>query len=270
MASRTLGNILYLLLPSLRKIPLKNLDVLFPQMPLEGKLRIVESYFRQQCQQIWELIFVYCFPKLIKELIEDDSAHNVIDELLEKHRTVLTLSLHFGNWELLGAELVASGYKLSSVFLKPRSSFVGRLFFKFRNKAGINLVEHNEIIRLARVVRGGGLLALIADHDGGADGARMNWNGTEVSFPSGPARLASRFDLPVVGLSMERASRGLHRVRAKVLYLPGEKAVSPDSMTKTFLDFIDGEVRRKPSQWLLLYDRFKKRTYDRSETNEFL
>ncbi|MDD2714559.1 MAG: lysophospholipid acyltransferase family protein [Candidatus Wallbacteria bacterium] len=259
--ARLIGLFVYRCAPSLAEVPERNLRALFPDISEFKLQKTVREFFRQQGQLLFELFYFSLFPDQIRRIVRfDELDQELVKKARSSGKAMIFLSMHLGNWELLGGALVAYGLPLTSIYLRARSELQEKILNSYRDKVGIRLIDHDNILGVLRLIRKKEVLGLISDHDGGPNGIRLSWCGCDVSFPAGPARLSKRYGLPVVGIYLKRKKNGFHRIVLENL-TSANPDESVEDQSRRYLEFYDQVVRKVPEQWQLFYDRFKKRTY---------
>jgi phosphatidylinositol dimannoside acyltransferase len=140
----------------------------------------------------------------IRSSFKPDDIHLVTDAVAAGRGAVVALP-HMANWDLAGAWVVTElDIPFSTVVerLKPESLF--DRFVAYREGLGMEVLPHtgaSSFGRLARRLRAGGLVCLVADRDLSASGIDVEFFGQTAKMPAGPAMLALRTGadlLPVV------------------------------------------------------------------------
>ena len=124
---------------------------------------------------------------------------------LEAGQGVVAVLGHFGNWDHAGAWVTGRGFHVTTVAerLKPESLF--DQFVEYRESLGMTVLPLTDgpdtTDALQTCLRGGGLVALLADRDLTSSGVEVDLLGEPARMPIGPALLALRTEavlLPVV------------------------------------------------------------------------
>ena len=117
-----------------------------------------------------------------------------LDEALAAGRGAILALPHLGSWDSGGAWMASIGYPLTVVAepLRPRRLF--EWFVLMRRRLGIDVVPlgPEAAAAVARVLRGGGLVALVSDRDLIGNGIEVDLFGEPTRLPAGPATLAIR------------------------------------------------------------------------------
>jgi len=129
-----------------------------------------------------------------------DGAGPAFDALAAGRGVVFALP-HSGNWDLAGVWMVESlrrlGHEpvLTTVAERLRPDALFRRFVAYRESLGFEVLAAGDAVAahraLTRRLRGGGVVALVADRDLTAAGVEVSFFGEPARFPPGPARLAA-------------------------------------------------------------------------------
>ncbi|MFD0777039.1 phosphatidylinositol mannoside acyltransferase, partial [Streptomonospora algeriensis] len=118
-----------------------------------------------------------------------------LEDILASGRGVVAALPHMGNWDLAGAWVTRYGIPVTTVAerLKPESLF--ERFVAFREGLGIEVLpltggSTHSFGVLARRLRQGRLVCLLADRDLTATGVEVAFFGEPARLPAGPAALA--------------------------------------------------------------------------------
>jgi KDO2-lipid IV(A) lauroyltransferase len=119
-----------------------------------------------------------------------------LDAALAAGRGVVVVLPHTGNWDLAGVWLVGRCGEFSTVAERLRPESLYRRFEEYRRSLGFDVVPltgeaQSPTLRLARRLRSGGVVSLLADRDLTASGVTVDLFGAPARLPSGPARLAA-------------------------------------------------------------------------------
>lgn len=119
----------------------------------------------------------------------------VLEEHIRSGRGVVAALPHMGNWDHAGAWIAARGTPLTTVAQRLRPESLYRRFTSYRESLGMEVLPltgggANTVGVLARRLREGGLVCLLADRDLHGTGLEVDFFGEKARMPSGPAALA--------------------------------------------------------------------------------
>lgn len=182
--------------------------------------------------------------------------------VLSEGRGAIGLSGHLGNWELLACRGSHEwGDQLRCVAKRYRYAPYNDLVERVRTGLGVKVIYQDESPRLlVRLLRSGGLLALLPDQDAKkVHGLFTDFFGHTAYTPSAPASLCLRLGAPIVPSFVVR--EGLeYRVLALEPIRPEEAAGAEDPvlwLTRRWTTVLEDAIRRYPEQWVWTHRRWR-------------
>lgn len=131
----------------------------------------------------------------IREGVEIADLHHLTDGIASDRGVILALP-HMANYDLAGAWVTtALETPFTTVVERLRPERVFDRFVAHRESLGMEVLPHTggaAFGLLARRLRAGGLVALVADRDLSASGVEVDFFGEPARMPIGPATLALR------------------------------------------------------------------------------
>ncbi|MFJ6796152.1 phosphatidylinositol mannoside acyltransferase [Streptomyces sp. NPDC091268] len=188
--------------------------------------------------------------------IKDD---HILREALASGRGVVVALPHLANWDLAGAWATAHiGVPFTTVAerLKPETLF--DRFVAYRESLGMEVLPHSggaAFGTLARRLRSGGLVCLVADRDLSASGVEVDFFGSAARMPAGPALLAQQTGavlLPVT-LYYGDTPKLYGRIHPEVpVPATGTRLEKTTAMTQAVADAFAGGIAEHPEDWHML------------------
>lgn len=178
----------------------------------------------------------------------------------------VVFTAHFGNWELLG-RLVGALVPVSVVGRRLRSPLADALVKWMRTGTGCRQIDQQEGLRpVLRDLRDGRSIGCLADQDVPAlSGVFVPWFGQAAYTPIGPAQLALM--VPNTALQVlvcyRRGRRWCLHAGPRWQPPPGDRAAAAQALTQRATAYIEGLVRRHPSQWVWWHRRWRTRPEQR-------
>jgi KDO2-lipid IV(A) lauroyltransferase len=189
---------------------------------------------------------------------EAKDVHHLTDGIASDKGVILALP-HMGNWDLAGAWVTT---KLETPFttvaerLKPESLY--DRFVAYREGLGMEVLPHSggtAFGTLARRLRDGGLVCLVAERDLSASGVEVEFFGEATRMPAGPALLAQQTGallLPVT-LWYDDSPVMQGRVHPPVeVPETGTRAEKTSVMTQALADAFATGIADHPEDWHML------------------
>ncbi|MBV7673769.1 phosphatidylinositol mannoside acyltransferase [Streptomyces halstedii] len=197
-------------------------------------------------------------PERIRASIEVDGVQRLTDGLDAGKGVVLALP-HLGNWDLAGAWVTTDlkvPFTTVAERLKPESLY--DRFVAYREGLGMEVLPHSggaAFGTLARRLRSGGLVCLVADRDLSASGVEVTFFGDTARMPAGPALLAQQTGALLLPVTLRYDGTPVMRARihpAVPVPTTGTRAEKTSSMTQALADAFAAGIAEHPQDWHML------------------
>ncbi|MDX2848047.1 phosphatidylinositol mannoside acyltransferase [Actinacidiphila glaucinigra] len=182
-----------------------------------------------------------------------------LEEGLASGRGVVLALPHMANWDLAGAWVTTRlGVPFATVAERLKPETLYDRFVAYREGLGMEVLPHTggaAFGALARRLRGGGLVCLVADRDLSSSGVRVDFFGEATRMPAGPALLAQQTGallLPVT-LWYDQSPNLQGQVHAPI-EVPegGTRAERTAVMTQRLADVFAAGIAEHPEDWHML------------------
>jgi Kdo2-lipid IVA lauroyltransferase/acyltransferase len=192
--------------------------------------------------------------------IETDAAPLFYD-LLNDGKPALCFAAHLGNWELPAVAAAAHGLPSAVVYRMPNNRAVAAEIARIRAPLMGRLIRTRmeAPIEMAGALRRGEHLGMLVDQHF-SRGVDVTFFGRRCKANPSLARLARRFDCPVIGVRVVRLPEGRFRVDAVGPFdLPRDPAGEVDvpATTQMVTGIVEGWIREHPDQWLWFHRRWR-------------
>ncbi len=194
-----------------------------------------------------------------------------LDAINAAGRAVVFVGGHFANWEMqpafIGHYMTNCGIAYRAVNnplvedrIRAMRTAYGVNFFAPKGAAGARVIMSE--------LKSGASIAMLTDQKMN-DGIAAPFLGREGMTPSAPARMALRYGLDVVPMSLQR----LDGVRFRItVHDPLERPEGTGSdavlaLTTRINAFLEDQIRAAPPQWFWVHRRFEKALYRKSDTS---
>ena len=165
------------------------------------------------------VIEVLRFPLLTGETIQNvvkTDGLEYLEEAYAKGKGALMCTGHFGNWELLGADVALHGFPMLSIARKQNNSAMDRFINEYRELVGQKVAYNTGregVLAMGRYLKEKHLLGILFDQDTNDTGIKINLFGKEVITPSGPAVFSRTFGCPILPIFMHYDPDGSCRAK---------------------------------------------------------
>ena len=238
----------------------RNLRRLLGPHVTDARLRALsKAGMRSYMRYYYEL---FRLPAMSREHILSHTRQSGV-EVLEEHvrsgRGVVAALPHMGNWDHAGAWIAARGTPLTTVAQRLRPESLYRRFTSYRESLGMEVLPltgggANTAGVLARRLREGGLVCLLADRDIHGNGLEVDFFGEKARMPSGPAALALNTGAALMPVSLWYEGPYWNiRVHEEIPVAEGDsRAERVQETTQALARVFEGAIAEHPEDWHML------------------
>jgi Kdo2-lipid IVA lauroyltransferase/acyltransferase len=261
----TLGMVVYLLHPRLRRVGKRNLDLAFPGKSAKEKKTILRGVY----VNLGRLLAEFClFPRYTKDNVAQVAVYEGFENFAEAQSRgtgVVFLTAHLGGWEVSSFAHSLYGHPMDIVMRPLDNPYVDALVDRYRTLHGNRTFPKQDFARgLLTALRQGETVGILMDTNmTPPQGAFVDFFGIPACTATGLARVALHTDaavLPAFGVWDRQLGK------YKICFEPALKLVSTgddeaDALANTamFTKVIESYVAKYPDQWLWVHRRWKTR-----------
>ena len=192
-------------------------------------------------------------------ILTDDAP--LFEALRDDGKPALCFAAHLGNWELPALAAKAHGLPSAVVYRMPNNKAVAREIIRIRAPLMGRMIRTRAqaALEMAAALDAGEHLGMLVDQHF-SRGVDVTFFGRRCKANPTIARLARRFDCPVVGVRVIRLPRGQFRLMGEgPIDLPrnANGQVDVAAATQVITDIIEGWVRAYPGQYLWFHRRWR-------------
>ncbi len=181
--------------------------------------------------------------------------------LLNDGKPALCFAAHLGNWELPAVAAAAHGLPSAVVYRMPNNQAVAREITRIRAPLMGRLIRTRAqaALEMAGALDAGEHLGMLVDQHF-SRGIDVTFFGRRCKANPAIARLARRFDCPVVGVHVVRHTDRTFQIMAEGPFdLPrdGTGEVDVAATTQMITTIVEGWIRANPGQWLWFHRRWR-------------
>ena len=241
-----------------KKLIHSNLKKAFPDISLDHLNGITKMMWNNYGRVFAEYMF-------IKKFREDRSNKNIIiegQEILEdikkKNKSVVFISGHLSNFELMAMHIEKSGIKLSAIYRPLNNIFLNKIMetirkkyiCKYQIKKGIGGMK-----KLMQLKKLNYSTALMIDQRV-SQGIRSDFFNQKALTTTIPAQLVKKFKIPIVPIFIER----INNINFKIV-IKNPITFDNEETTKTITDklnlVLEKMISYKPELWIWSHNRWK-------------
>ncbi len=267
--SRVAGTCAYYLLGHPRRIALANLTVAYGDTKSEAdKRQIARASFQNFALTMFRLFWS---PRLkrggLEQAVEVDPASlELIRRLQGEGKGIIFLTMHYGDWELMGLATGLLGFPSTIVTERMRNAGLESVFTQLRAQTGHRIISQQfAVTKLLKALKRGENIALLIDFNALRDsgGVWVDFFGLPVYNTAAPAALALHTGAPLVFAVPHPLPDG--RMRFTYEQLVTDAAVTDDreaqsqAISQMCASYCEAVVRQQPDPWLWSYKRWRYR-----------
>lgn len=181
------------------------------------------------------------------------------EQSLERKRPAIYVSAHLGNWELIPILFQRHGVPVTIVYTDLPLPGANRRFLALRRTTGATYVEKANALRACvKALARGESIALLVDQRV-ESGIEVEFFGRPTLFTHLPARMALKFDCPIVVCEAARIAPGHVRTTFHEPLWPetGAGRGGEQALTQRMAEVVEGCIRRHPDEWFCNKRRWK-------------
>ncbi|MGW2583220.1 phosphatidylinositol mannoside acyltransferase [Streptomyces virginiae] len=197
-------------------------------------------------------------PKRFSTDVEFTDEH-LLREALDSGRGVIVALPHLANWDLAGAWAIGhmnAPFTTVAERLKPETLY--DRFVAYRESLGMEVLPHSggaAFGTLARRLRSGGMVCLVADRDLSASGVEVDFFGATARMPAGPALLAQQTGAVLLPATLHYGDtpKLYGRIHPEVeVPEAGTRTEKTTVMTQAVADAFASGIAEHPEDWHML------------------
>ncbi len=258
--ARVLARIAYYVIPRIRRVGLKNLDLAYgDELAPSEKRRILKGAVRHVGLVAAEFSRLPRFTRdetvLPLEIVDLERVRNL--------KGVLCIGAHLGNWELFAPALVRLGSRVAGVVRPLDNPALNAIVDAHRSAGGFTtLPKDNAGREMIRLLREGWHIGVLIDQSPRENGVPATFFGQPCWATIAPVMIGQRAKAPVIAGCVARQPDGTYRLElGEPIEMVHTGDIHADIVVNTqkCQDAIEALVRKYPDQWLWFHRRWKER-----------
>ncbi len=161
---------------------------------------------------------------------------------------------HCGSWELAAHLAYFDGIPIFSIAATQRNQLVNDEMNRLRRFHGIETIARGSgtMRQVLRNLKQGGFLTILPDVRKRTPGLDMDFLGAKANLGEGMALFARQTGVPIIPCIVTRKGWTKHQIHCSEPVWPDktlDKQQDIIRMTRSVLDYIEGQIRAQPEQW---------------------
>ena len=252
-----IGSLCGPLFRSKKKI-LTNIKKALPKVDEKNIELIVKKMWKNYGRILSEYVFIKNFRNPIYNKFLTVEGQEILNQLKQSRESVVFISGHFNNFELMAMQIEKSGINLAAIYRPLNNIFLNKIMERIRKKyickkqIKKGLSGTRELLRLFKENYS---VALMIDQRV-SEGIKVNFYGQKASTTTIPAQLAKKYGCKIVPIYIERIN-SIHFKMTINKPIHYNKESTIEEITQNLNKWLERMILVNPSQWIWSHDRWK-------------
>ena len=239
---------------------LRNLAIGFPDEDQAVREEIAREMFVHLGVSLMEICWMQNLDAAMFERTTVVEGAEHMRAALAGGKGVVLFTGHCGNWEWMAASIGMLGFPMNVIARDLYDARLNEFVVRARAHHGIKSIGRGSTSsarEMLQTLRSNEILGVLIDQSIVAENADIDFFGRPAPTPVGPARLAIKAGAAAICGFIER-SGDLQRIRFEAPVFTA-KSDDPVELTQQLTSSIEAQIRRVPSQWVWMHDRWRRR-----------
>jgi len=245
-----------------KKIISKNINFAFPNINSSDEKKIIKGMWSNYGRTFAEYVFLNKFSKNSPEQLVSVQGKYILDKIKEKNESVVFVSGHFANFELMAMQLSNYGINLSAIYRPLNNIFLNPLMEYLRIKyiCPSQIKKGRAGMReILKKIQEKHSIALMIDQRV-TEGEKVLFFNQPAYTTTIPAQIALKFSSKIVPISLKRISDvKFNMVVEKPIDVERSKNQNKDILDISIKlnSVMENMIKNNPDQWIWSHNRWK-------------
>lgn len=231
-----------------------NLRLAMPGLDARARRRIRREVEDNFGRSLIESYSYREFARHCRDIVPTGPGWAALEAAREAGRPSILFTGHFGNYAAIRMALEAHGHTLGVLYRPFSNPHFERRHRIAQDVFGLSFPRGPAGMQaMLRNIRAGHVTAIVGDQHV-ADGAALTFFGLRAATSTAAARLALKYDAPLVPAYGLRRADGVH---FDVVIDAPVAPDTPEAMSQRLNDSLEAMIRAHPGQWLWTHRRWK-------------
>ena len=253
------ARLLDIALPRLRRVAMRNLEMVYPQKTAAERKEIADGVYRS----IGRILVAFArFPSIDEDSVRDwirYEGYEHFEEARQRGKGVLFATAHLGNWELSAFSHALMARPMHVVVRPLDNPKIDALVEQRRAMSGNFVITKRDFVRpMMRALRDNEAVGVLVDQNSTPEnGVFVDFFGVQACVATGFAKLAARSGAAVIpgfALWSERDKRYVLKFYP-IVEMSGDEVEDTRAVQRS----LESAIAAHPDQWLWIHRRWKTR-----------
>ncbi|HEX8339680.1 MAG TPA: hypothetical protein VF624_02100 [Tepidisphaeraceae bacterium] len=264
--AQLVGDVMFLVDKRHRKRAEHNIARSFPHFTPAHVRRMARYSVRQMTMLFIEVLFTTRLVRVdtFSRYVRFGNFRQTLGMLMQRHRGLIMITGHYGNWEILGYVMGTLGFPTVSVARPLDNKYINKWLLGVRERKGQRIVDKKGATPIVTAaLDAGGTVGFIADQNAGPKGLFVDFFGRKASTYKSIGLLAMQYNVPVViGYARRVGPNFEFEVGTQDIIDPSDWQNHDQPLhyiTQRYTKAIEDFVAAEPGQYLWVHRRWKTR-----------
>ena len=241
-----------------KKLIHSNLKKAFPNINLDSLHKITQLMWNNYGRVFAEYMFIKYFREDVSNKNIKIEGQDILEDIKRKNKSVVFISGHLSNFELMAMHIEKSGIKLSAIYRPLNNIFLNKIMERIRKKYICKYQIKKGIGGMRKLINLKKLnfsTALMIDQRV-SQGIESDFFNKKALTTTIPAQLVKKFNIPVVPIFIERVNNTNFKLIIKnPIIFDNEETIQ--NITDKLNLVLEKMIIHKPEQWIWSHNRWK-------------
>ena len=232
-----------------------NVNLVLPNLPESDKKNLIKNCLHNIGMTMFELLSPHDFKLAGQKANVLGPGSSLLEKARVNSQPVILVSGHFGNYDVVRANLISKGYQLGALYRPMNNPYFNKTYVKNISEIGKPLFPRGKkgMAEMMGFLRDGNLIALLIDQHM-STGEPLKFFGKTAFTATSAAKIAIKYNAIFMPFFVVRkgntSSFDLH-------FEEPIEHTDPVKMTQEFNDRLESRVKANTEQWLWTHKRWK-------------
>lgn len=258
----------YLLVPRMRDVGLRNLEIAFPEQSVEWRKKLLARNAREMGKFVADTLLL---PRITRAWIDKNIDYkdfmSLLEELRDEGKPIMLIGAHLGSFELVPPMAGILGHPIHSVARPFSNKTLDETITHLRQYHGARVVSREGAIKkLKKLLAARETIGILCDQNVTRKNAVfVPWFNTLAATTKAPGYLALEPQSVVIAIFSFREGNKfkLSFQQVDISDIRENQALTQDEkitkITAVFARTIESEIRAHPEKWFWIHRRWKTR-----------
>lgn len=220
------------------------------------------AVYRELAKNLFDM---FLLPRLSKTAFDSIVSHDPLETVEREYAKgsgCIMITAHTGCFQMPLHFFAMRGYECFAIGKKLHDEKLDKTIQRTRSGRGISYMYRSESpIKIVRNLQEGKIFGVLIDQDTAVEGVFAPFLGLPAFTPSGPVKMAMKFDIPLFVVTTARISGNKHHI-----FIDGPVTMARSGNPEADLvhnvtlvnERLCRTIRRYPSQWVWMHKRWKR------------